>query len=82
MKLENLLKTYTLHADGIKHLDYWQRLKALGLLSVGRRIERYHMIYSFKVITGKVNNCGLTFKYSDTAGTLIYTIATKNTVFS
>ena len=77
MKLENLLKSYTMYAEGIKHLNYWSRLKAMGLLSIGRRIERYRIIFSYKVITGKVDNCGLSYRYTDTAGTVINTINTK-----
>ena len=77
LKLENLLKSFTLQVSGIKHLNYWDRLEAVGLSSIGRRIERYSVIYVHKVITGRVNDCGLNYHNNDRSGVMIDIIPTK-----
>ena len=61
--LEGLLRTYTSWIQGVSHLSYWERLSVLQMNSVQRRFERYHIIYTWKVVCGLVPNCGL--KWSD-----------------
>ena len=73
-KLENLLKSYTKKADGLYNLNYWKRLESMKMSSIGRRFERYRILYSWKVITGKTDNCGLTTLYNPLSGTTIDTI--------
>ena len=46
------------------HLDYWQRLERLKMLSIARRFERYKMLYSRKIIMGWVPNCGLEWDWT------------------
>ena len=58
-------------ADGLRNLPYWERLERMKITSVGRRFERYKLIYAYKVINGYVDNCGLSSSYSDTSGKLI-----------
>ena len=43
--LEGVQKTFTSRIWGLQHLDYWQRLKALKLMSLQRRRERYMLIH-------------------------------------
>ena len=43
----------------IKHLNYWDRLKALKMYSQQRILERYRIIHSWKILEVLVPNCGL-----------------------
>ena len=70
MKLENLQKAFTAKISGIGHLPYWDRLKEIKLYNINRRIERYKIIYSHKIMSGTVHNCGLSWKNNSTSGLL------------
>ena len=59
MKIENLQRTFTRKIPEVKHLDYWQRLKYLKMLSQERRMERYRALYVWKILEGLISNCGL-----------------------
>ena len=50
--LEGVQKTFTSRIWGLQHLDYWQRLKALKLMSLQRRRERYLLIHMWKILNG------------------------------
>ena len=52
-KLEGLLRTFTFKIPSVKHLSYWERLKELKMNSEQRRIERYRLIYTWKVLEDK-----------------------------
>jgi ribonuclease P/MRP protein subunit RPP40 len=67
-KLEGLLRTFTSWFPGTNHLSYWERLEHLRLYSIQRRFERYRLIYTWKVVEGRVPNCGLVWKYSISVG--------------
>ena len=58
-KLEGVLRTYTSKIPSVKHLNYWQRLATLKMNSQQRRIERYKIIYCWKIIENIVPNCGI-----------------------
>ena len=73
-KLENLLRRFTAKINGFKNLTYWERLKRLHLSSIGRRIERYRIIYTWKILQNHSPNCGLTWKRDQYKGTLFDTI--------
>ena len=73
MKLENLLKSFSKKVEGISHLNYWERIKILKLFSVGRRNERYRILYTYKVINGLTPKCGLSTEYNDRTGLLVKT---------
>ena len=55
-KLEAVQRRFTSKFDSIKHLDYWDRLKSLKLMSLQRRRERYILIYAWKILNKKVPN--------------------------
>ena len=38
---------------------YWDQLKSMKMLSLQRRLERYHIIYTWKVLEGLVPDCGM-----------------------
>ena len=63
-KLENLTRDFTSRINTLGHLDYWQRLERLKMISISRRFERYKIIYSRKIIMGLVPNCGLEWDWS------------------
>ena len=49
-KLESIQRFYTMRISDTKNLNYWERLSQLKLYSVERRIERYIIIYVWKVL--------------------------------
>ena len=58
-KIENLQRIYTRKIPEVKSLNYWQRLAQLKMYSQQRRMERYRVIYTWKILEGLVPNCGL-----------------------
>jgi len=69
-KLEGIQATFTSRmacsrTDDGQQRDYWQRLKYLRLYSVQRRLERYTIIYVWKMYHGLVHNPGIYFKNID-----------------
>ena len=48
-QIEGVQRTFTSRIWGVQHLDYWQRLKALNLMSMQRRRERYIIIHMWKI---------------------------------
>ena len=59
-ELENLQRHFTNRIPSAKSMNYWwTRLSHLQMLSQQRRLERYRVIYTWKVIEGLVPNCGL-----------------------
>ena len=58
-KIEKLLKTFTSKKPLAKLLPYWERSKCLRMNSEQRRLERYKIIYIWKILQGLVPNCGV-----------------------
>ena len=54
--LEQVQRRFTSKICSVQHLDYWERLKVLKLMSLQRRRERYQILYMWKLINGKVQN--------------------------
>jgi len=67
-KLENTLKSFSSKINGLKHLDYWTRLKKLRMYSIQRRFERYRTIYCWKISQGLVPNCDMEWNNTSQAG--------------
>ena len=67
-KIENLQKIYTKKIPEVRLLDYWDRLKYLKLLSQERRMERYRIIYVWKILEGLTPNCGIETTTSERRG--------------
>ena len=57
--IEKLFYNFTQKIPGIRDLDYWQRLKVLQMYSQERRMERYRIIYMWKILEGYAPNCGI-----------------------
>ena len=58
-KVEKVLRDFSRRIPGIRDLCYWDRLKAMAMNSQQRRLERYKLIYIWKIMEGLVPNCGL-----------------------
>ena len=58
-RIESLLESFSAKIEGLKNYHYWERLQKLKLYSISRRYERYRILYCFKILQGKVQNCGL-----------------------
>ena len=69
--IENLQRSYSKKFAGLGKCNYWDRLKCLRLLSQERRIERYRIIYTWKMLEDLIPNCGLTTHYSSRRGRLV-----------
>ena len=57
--IERLFYNFTSKIPEIRDLDYWSRLQALKMYSQERRMERYRIIYIWKILKGLVPNCGV-----------------------
>ena len=55
-QLEAVQRSFTAKIHQMGDLDYWGRLKKLGLYSLERRRERYQIIYIYKILQGLVPN--------------------------
>ena len=75
LRLENLLRSFTSKIEGYKSYSYWDRLKLLDISSIERRFERYRTIYSYKILRGWADNCGLKWYHNSKVGTMMKTIA-------
>ena len=67
-KIENILRSFSSKVNGLKYLNYWERLEKLKLFSMTRRYERYRMIYTWKILTNNAHNCGLSWSNTDCKG--------------
>ena len=67
-KLENVAKNFTSHIDGMEGLNYWERLKALGMYSQERRRERYLIIFTWKISMEMVKGYKMEFIFSPRRG--------------
>ena len=69
--LEGVAKAFTARISGMEGLDYWDRLKQLGMYSQERRRERYQLIFIWKLSQGLVSVYSLPFQNSDRRGTYV-----------
>ena len=63
-RLETLQKTFTKRIPEVRDKNYWDRLKMLKMNSQQRRLERYLIIYTWKILEGYAPNCGITTSYA------------------
>ena len=59
--LEDVQRSYTRKIDGMRGLDYWERLQTLRMYSQEQRRERYAIIYIWKVANKLVDGYSLSF---------------------
>ena len=55
-KLEGVQRFFTSKINGMRDLNYWERLAKLKLYSMERRRDRYMIIYIYKIINNLVPN--------------------------
>ena len=63
-RLETLQKTFTKRIPEVRDKNYWDRLKMLKMNSQQRRLERYRIIYTWKILEGYAPNCLITTSYA------------------
>ena len=67
--LETIQQRFTSKISTVKHLNYWDRLKALKLMSMQRRRERYVIMHMWKTIHHVVpNDLNIAWYYNDRRG--------------
>ena len=54
--LEEIQRSFTRKIHGLSQMNYWERTKKLGLMSLQRRRERYVIITIFKIINDMIPN--------------------------
>ena len=57
--IEKLMYDYTSRIPEFREQNYWMRLSSLKMNSQERRMERYRIIYIWKVLESLVPNCGV-----------------------
>ena len=67
-RIEQIQNIFTSKIPEVRHLSYWERLRALKMNSQQRRLERYCIIYTWKVREDLVPNPGLEECHSDISG--------------
>ena len=67
--LEGVQRFYTSKISTFSHLHYYDRLRALNLMSLQRRRERYSILMIYKIINGLApNDLNLQFTHSERRG--------------
>ena len=63
--VEKLQKDFINRIPALRELDYWQQLDTLQMLSLQRRLERYRILYVWKILERQVPNCGIQVKLEE-----------------
>ena len=66
--LECLQRNFTSKIREVRHLNYWDRLTYLQMTSQHRRLERYRILYVWKVLEGLVPDCKIEVTASNRLG--------------
>ena len=78
-EIESVQRAFTSKLEGMKELNYHQRLRELKIYSLERRRERYDLLYAYKILQRSVPNIGLQFKWCGRRGrTLVPPPVKKN----
>ncbi|XP_068240007.1 uncharacterized protein [Palaemon carinicauda] len=67
-ELEGVQRTFTARFAGAQHLNCWEKLKKLSIMSLQRRRERYILLHMWKILHGSVSN-DLNIKFMSTPRT-------------
>ena len=57
--LEKLQFDFFKKIPELRGLNYWEGLKSMKMLSMQRRLERYRIIYAWKILENLAPNCGI-----------------------
>ena len=55
--LEKLKKDFFNRVPALKNLTYWEKLEMLQMYSIERRLERYRIIYAWKILESRAPDC-------------------------
>jgi hypothetical protein len=64
-KIEKLQRDFFNRIPAMRSLDYWDQLSQMKMLSIQRRLERYRILYIWKILEGKTPNCGIEVKAAE-----------------
>ena len=56
---KKIQRDYFIKIPALCGLSYWEQIDKMNMLSLQRRLERYRIIYSWKVLENLVPNCGI-----------------------
>ena len=70
-RIEQLQRNFTKRIPQVRELSYWERLKILKMNSQQRRLERYRIIYVWKVLQDLVPNPGIEGFTSERQGQMV-----------
>ena len=59
MAIDKLFYDFTSRIPELRQENYWRRLELLKMYSQERRMERYRIIYIWKILEGYAPNCGV-----------------------
>ena len=59
LRLEKIQKNFLRKIPSLSHLSYWDHLESLKMYLIQQRLERYRVIYIWKLIEGIVPDCGV-----------------------
>ena len=65
LKIEKLQRDFFNRIPALRDLNYWEQLKQMKMLSIQRRLERYRILYMWRVLEGVTPNCGIEVKADD-----------------
>ena len=60
--IKRLQKDFLNKIPAVMELNYWEQLKQLKMISLQRRLERYRVLYIWKILEGLSPNCGIQLK--------------------
>ena len=60
LDIEKLFYDFSARIPEVGEDNYWIRLSKLKMLSQERRMERYRILYVWKILEGQAPNCGIT----------------------
>ena len=58
-KIEKLQRDYFRNIPQLRGKNYWDQMNIMKMLSLQRRLERYRIIYTWKILENLAPNCGL-----------------------
>ena len=58
-KIEKVQRDFFRNIPQLWGLNYWEQISKMKMLSLQRRLERYRIIYSWKILENLAPNCGL-----------------------
>ena len=63
LSIEKLQKDFLYRIPAVREMNYWEQLKHLKMISLQRRLERYRVLYIWKILEGISPNCGISVKF-------------------